>query len=403
MTKCAIFRAAKRDTRSTRSLAHHALREGVVVPNAILDGDGNHFAPQILEGHAGVAELFNHLKQLKETAQAAGQRWRPNITAGVDMLFTYTRGGIDSLEDQDRYFRRCLDWVHQTWPTAVVLTAAVHRDESTPHMQLLMAPTTSEGIFSAKKLLGGPSQFHSHQNSFWEHCGEPFGLDRGTPGSKAKHIPVDVLYEAMAATDEIPQFTAVPPPPKKPGAIDRLKPGYAEKMAEYERLKKQRSAIMAANNKARKELEKQAEAGRKLSPKLTERMADQYRQAMALNDTLKGQVSELKTGLAVTENRLEEVTEAAKTAARRVDAFSALMSPVYVNAIAKHLGVPLRPGKGLCDQLRRADLAKGLISAADLLERTATHLDLWPREGIQAPAPAPADDGGHQHVERPRG
>lgn len=406
MPKCAIFRANKLNRRGAYAMAHHALREGVSVPNAMTDGEGNHVPPQVVAGHSSVAAVTDEIKALIASAKEKGQRWRSNNTAAVDLLFTYTHGGIDSLEDQDRYFRLCLDWVKSTWPTAKVLTAAVHRDETTPHMQLLLAPVTERGVLSAKELMGGPAMFHGHQNSFWAACGQPFDLERGTPGSPAKHIPVQKFYAAMEAGGEAPVFAEVPPLPKKPGVIERLQPGYGEKMADYERLKKQRAAVLAANAKARKALEQQAEAGRNLSPLMLERQATLYRNAVAAAEVAKGEVKKLRKALDDSEGRAEAATERseqllaeAKVAAQALDAVSRTISPLYVRLISKQLGVPLVPGKGLIDQLRRAKVADNLIDAAAVLNH---NIELAERT-LSAPAEANDADGHQQQPERPRG
>ena len=104
-----------------------------------------------------------------------------------------------------------LAWVRRYCPDAVIAAAAVHWDERSPHMHLLLAPIVREGekvrlgIKAIRKSLasGVPApkrkrgqhrdELSAVQDSFQKHVGARFGLRRGNTQSTARHVAVDAL------------------------------------------------------------------------------------------------------------------------------------------------------------------------------------------------------------------
>ncbi|RJE16469.1 hypothetical protein PHISCL_11194, partial [Aspergillus sclerotialis] len=58
-------------------------------------------------------------------------------------------------DEQNNYFRRALDWLKDRHGAENVLSAVVHRDETTPHMQVLVIPLDARGKLNARELVGG--------------------------------------------------------------------------------------------------------------------------------------------------------------------------------------------------------------------------------------------------------
>ncbi len=454
----AIFRAAKMRRNNVKGMAQHALREGPQVPNAVAGAP----PPQVLAGEKTADLADAKLTELLQHAQAAGQRLRPNYVATVDMLFTTSHDALPTKEAQDQYFLRCVDWVRSTWPTATILTAAVHRDETTPHLQLLLAPTDIAGKFNAKALMGGPPEFRAHQDSFFASCGEPHGLARGLP-SKAKHVPVQTLYRAMNAGAEPPRE---PEPlielPPAPNFVDRAAGTYAQKERALEEAKARNHAIAKQNEKNRQQLLDQAAAGRKLSPALIERSADRYRAAIRMEElakqatvAAKAKEDAAKEAVQTAEGRMllaqgearraatkaDEVKAAADLAQQRADAtmagaqehqqaveagvayaettrfiamFDSLgkrVRPQYVEMLAKGLKLELVQGKSLIDQVRRSYKLTGASASLDaikILDEAAQNAGsqtlseiAWTNIDNPPPASAPAPAG--QQQPRPAG
>lgn len=362
MAKDGIFRVEKRDSTAAVAMAKHALRDGVRVPNAVPGAP----PPEVIKGLSKSGEVIAKLTELVKAARARKQAWRANNIAMLDMIFTYSHGAIKSKEDQDNYFKKCIEWVEKEWPTCVILSAAIHRDETTPHMQVLVAPIDQKGHFNAKKLVGGPAQYSMRQDSFWENCSKQFGLERGEKGSKAKHVPIRTFYAHAAGQlpDSALELEPVPPAPDKnwPDVISGV---YAEK-------KKAREDIIARNNEKTKLMNQRSRSLRSLHPVLLAREAEKYREAVRLEkltseklDAIKKKEADLKLTIAESKTHLKEIDSVishTQTMAyiREYDLASKKASAFYVAKLAQQLGIELIPGRGLIDQARRG---LGLVGA----------------------------------------
>lgn len=362
MAKDGIFRVEKRDSTAAVAMAKHALRDGVRVPNAIPGAP----PPEVIKGLSKSGEVIQRLTELVQAARARKQAWRSNNIAMLDMIFTYSHGAIKSKEDQDNYFKKCIEWVEKEWPTCIILCAAIHRDETTPHLQVLVAPIDQKGHFNAKQLVGGPTQYSMRQDSFWENCSKQFGLARGEKGSKAKHVPIRTFYAHAAGQlpDSALELEPVPPPPVKnwPDVISGV---YAEK-------KKAREDIIARNNEKTKLMNQRSRSLRSLHPVLLAREAEKYREAVRLEkltseklDAIKKKEADLKLTIAESKTHLKEIDSVishTQTMAyiREYDLASKKAGVFYVAKLAQQLGIELIPGRGLIDQARRG---LGLVGA----------------------------------------
>lgn len=364
----------------------HALREKPVA-NAIEGAP----PPVVLHGATSTAEAMATLKatiaQAKEKGGAQG--FTKASTPVLDILVTTSHADMQrlTLPEQNDYFKRALKFIAQTFGGLEnILTAAIHRDETTTHMQVLVMPferTTNR--FAASKMIGGPGGLSKLQDGFWEACGKPHGLMRGEKGSKAKHVPVKVLYAQMAKGQEPPKLMEVPP---ELGMTERLKPGYTDKKAANDLA---RAAAMKHNENERKRLNDQAKRGRMMSPQLIEKQADKYRQNVRLEQMLKAEKATVQADKAdaakdraVAEVTLKQVKQATnemqlqaqtadgmwtKSGAQTLDKWSRYMKPEMVERAAKALGIELLPGKPLIDQMRKQGVGTTLQECATRLDK----------------------------------
>ena len=60
-----------------------------------------------------------------------------------------------------------------------MLCAAIHRDETTSHLQVLIAARHEGGRLSSSKLMGNRTALSALQDDFHEAVAKPFGLLRG--------------------------------------------------------------------------------------------------------------------------------------------------------------------------------------------------------------------------------
>ncbi len=118
---------------------------------------------------------------------------------GVQALEYFVGGSPEKLkvmsrEEQDAYFGRALDWLEKRHGAENVLSAVVHRDETTPHLTALVIPLDQRGKMNASEFTGGRDKLREMQTSFAQDVGQEFGLQRGLEGSKATHQTIREYY-----------------------------------------------------------------------------------------------------------------------------------------------------------------------------------------------------------------
>lgn len=372
-----IFRIAKRKTqRSAAAMSKHALRE-VEVPNAVAGAP----RPEVIAGARTTPELLMQLRAGIDTAKALGgpQGFTAASVQVLDMLVTTSRADAARMSkaEMDAYFRLALEFIAAKFGgMANILTAVIHRDETTPHMQVLVMPLDHHtNRFCSSKMIGGPAGLSKLQDQFWETCGRPFNLARGEKGSKAKHIPVRTFYAHAAGLlpDKEIELEQVPPPPESTWK-SRLS-------GEYQAAKAKREEIIKRNNEKAKTLINQSRQLRSLHPEILSRQADKYRETVRLEklslENLKkidGEKKEVKQLIAESKTHLKEIEAAiehTQTQAyiRDYDQLSKKAGAFFVARLAQQLGIDLVPGRGLIDQARRGLDIKGAGASLLALQR----------------------------------
>lgn len=194
----AILRAKKLKTPAAlaRSM-RHTYRE-VPVPNA----DPKAPPPQV----AGPRTTAEGMARARE-------RWpekrRKDAVLAIEYLVTaspeaFKRHGGQL--DEAKYFNGALDWLKSRHGAENVIGAAVHRDETSPHMVVYVVPRDGERL-NCRKFLGGSACLSQMQDDFYQACGQPLGLERGIKGSKAKHTTIKQFYTAARKAGEIPELS----------------------------------------------------------------------------------------------------------------------------------------------------------------------------------------------------
>ena len=391
-----IIRVAKRTARpSVRGMLRHALREDVP-PNALQGAP----APQVLAGDSSSGAALARLS----AALKAAPRVQKNTVQALDVLVTASREDMLSWskERQDAFFKESLGYVAARFGGMEnVLAATIHRDEATPHMQVLVMPrNVATGAFQAAKMLGGPSGLRALHDEFHAIIGKRYGLLRGERGQHIEHVPIRQFYAHMAkaGTEPIPAYKPVPPEPT-------LKDRFAGKTAEIEQ---QRREALEHNKTVRARLAAAAKVARAVHPKVVARQADRYREAVHLADVTKGDRAaaekarqEAQEALQRANSQLAEARVQAKAAdglwtksgAQILDRWTRSMAPEMVQRVARQLGIELVAGKPLLDQMRRQGRGGTLLECASLLDK---QLDgaLGQVVGRERPAQRAAPRGG---------
>jgi hypothetical protein len=205
----AILRVAKRSLGQASAMARHALRE-MRTPNA----DPARLRENTIVGPRKAADVVAQLKTQTEPFVKRKDAVRVVelfIGASPEVMHGKDR------QQQDAYFAASLEWVAAKFGGRQnVVFAAVHRDETTPHMQVLLTPIVG-GKLAANKVLGGPAGLVKLQDEFAAKVGAKHGMRRGEHGSRAKHTTIQQFYAAVQAAgsaDALPARVRVPPAPQ---------------------------------------------------------------------------------------------------------------------------------------------------------------------------------------------
>ena len=131
-------------------------------------------------------------------------------------LFTMSKDYIETMtrDEQIDYFKHCLNFFKKEFPTAEIVSAVIHFDETTPHMHVTFLPIAErksksgedEKIFSTTLLMPGKDFFKGYQDRFFDYitsCGYE-GLTRSNSTRKNMSVKEYKKYqELMAMLDEL--------------------------------------------------------------------------------------------------------------------------------------------------------------------------------------------------------
>ena len=264
----AILRMEPRTIQGTAAMLRHALREAPVPTPSL-----GQSRPRCWQGMAQPRQAWpccGHGRGLQSSqALAEVHQTRGGRARHVQPRRWHAPGQAPA----GQLLQGCPDFLNARYGAENVLCAAIHRDETTSHLQVLIAARHEGGRLSSSKLMGNRTALSALQDDFHEAVAKPFGLLRGEKRTNAKHVPVRALYAAMNAGAEPPDFRPVPPELTM-GERLRLN-GYQKEERE-----KQRQQAIEHNNAQRELLTRQAADGRKLHPSLIAKQATRYRAAV---------------------------------------------------------------------------------------------------------------------------
>ena len=140
----------------------------------------------------------------------APEKIRANAVHGLEYFIGASPEAMHAMSraEQDAYFRDALDWLKERHGAENVLSAVVHRDESTPHMTVMTIPLDGHGKLNARALVGNRQKLSAMQTDFAEEVGLEHGLERGLERSQAVHERVQRVYAHIMAPEaavELPE------------------------------------------------------------------------------------------------------------------------------------------------------------------------------------------------------
>ena len=153
-----------------------------------------------------------------DTSEAVLDAWRDrtpekiraNAVHGLEYFIGASPEAMHAMSraEQDAYFRDALDWLKERHGAENVLSAVVHRDESTPHMTVMTIPLDEHGKLNARALVGNRQKLSAMQTDFAQEVGLEHGLERGLERSQATHERVQRVYAHIMAPEaavELPE------------------------------------------------------------------------------------------------------------------------------------------------------------------------------------------------------
>jgi len=159
-------------------------------------------------------ELNYHLKkpekgyyyEIQSRIEAAKCRVRRDSVKYVDTFIGGTNSFICGLPPAEQwdFFKRAYDFIAERVGERNIFAAAVHMDETTPHLHLCFVPLTKDNRLTAKEILGNRESMKKWQDDFYEHMSARWPeLDRGQRAEETgrQHIPV-WLYKKARQLDE---------------------------------------------------------------------------------------------------------------------------------------------------------------------------------------------------------
>jgi len=120
---------------------------------------------------------------------------RTNAVLALEYVLTASREFF-SRDDPGRlaaWTERSMDWIRSVYGQQNVVAAVLHRDEMTPHLQVVVTPIDERGRLNARAFTGTIAQVRELQTSY-AHAVEDLGLQRGVQGSEADHQTLKEFY-----------------------------------------------------------------------------------------------------------------------------------------------------------------------------------------------------------------
>lgn len=121
---------------------------------------------------------------------------RKDAVKCFDVLMTASPEFFKEGGDPDAFKKLSMEWAAKTFGVDNVVSAVMHMDETTPHIQLLVTPI-KDGKLQAKNWTGTPAKLRDMQTSFAKAL-QPLGLQRGVMGSEATHTSIKSWYGDIA-------------------------------------------------------------------------------------------------------------------------------------------------------------------------------------------------------------
>ena len=366
----AILRTSKLKTYGNISgSAAHTYRRNGMAPNADPLRQGRN---RTLVGRPGMV-----LEDVKARIEKVTDKPRSNAVLCVEHMLTASPEFFKKLSPKqlDTWTRRNMQFLIKTYGKENVVHAALHLDETTPHIVAYVVPEKG-GKLNCRAYLGGREKLTKLQTSYAEDM-RSMGLERGLEGSKARHRTIKNFY---AGLDRIERMSLVelrkiekPSPPPERSLTSMLNKDRREaELKDWATKETSRTAQVVKTAG-------QAIAAVKTLREDVEVLKSQNSLLLAENDDLKARLSDMYEQMGLEKDEIGRL--------RKLD----------ISAVAERLGFfeAVRKGENAIDLVKRAagfDYGQAVawlnaeFGAAQAVQAVREHIDVAQPERPLTPA-----------------
>src|SRR5699024_1484640 len=166
---------------NTTGIQKHVQRENKNYNNKDIDHEKTELNFDLVHGRE--KQNYKELIENRIEEGYTGQRKiRSDAVRHVDGIITSDKEFFDGLSEDrmNQYFQDSFEFLENEYGKENILYAAVHLDESTPHMHFGTVPLTPDGRMSAKEVVGNKKALTNLQDRYNQFMNERgFDLERG--------------------------------------------------------------------------------------------------------------------------------------------------------------------------------------------------------------------------------
>jgi hypothetical protein len=193
-----------------------------------------------------VAEKLSKVKHRKDAVQA------------VEILCALSAGS-EKFVPIESWAEASLEFIKKRFGAENLVSAVLHLDEKTPHLQAVIVPLMKDGKLAAKRLFGSRNLLRDLQTAYHDAV-KQFGLQRGTKGSDREHISMRDFYQDQRSGMDI-LLEAIKTMPRK--ATLESWPAYLVKIKDH--LLQSLSSLITAKTEAKIAREEAASLRRRVA------------------------------------------------------------------------------------------------------------------------------------------
>ena len=191
MSYC-IMRLEKRKANNITGMQIHNDRATENHSNEDINKELSHLNYDLIECPSYKKKINEEL----EKRYKVNKSLRKDATLGVEVIFTSDKDFFDKLtpEQERLYFEKSLEFLKEFAGEKNVISATVHKDETTPHLHAVFMPLTDDGRLNYKDFINTKYDLINLQDKYHEKMREYFPeLERGKSSkeTKKKHLSVE--------------------------------------------------------------------------------------------------------------------------------------------------------------------------------------------------------------------